>query len=52
MKITYDDHGPRVPSAYRYRCKVEDTAGLMGLADAATKPLALDAALLDLREYS
>ena len=52
MRITYDDHGPRVPSAYRYRCKVEDAAGCIGLADAATKPLALDEALQDYRDYS
>ena len=50
--ITYKDHGPQVPSAYRYRCKVEDAAGNIGLADAATKFLALERALEDYREYS
>ena len=53
--ITYEYNGPEVPTAYRYRCKVEDAAGRIGLADAATKPLALGAALQDYRdglEYS
>ncbi len=46
-KITYEYHGIEVPAAYRYRCKVEDAAGYTGLADAATKCLALKDAIQD-----